>query len=127
MLSSNFSDNNTLFISNENQLHKSVQKYLSKTDLLYTSCADFLAGEETRMKAKSMSYTNGTPDVLILTSCSGYAGFALEYKTPTGDGVLSEVQHHFCKELVRNNWFVLISNDYTLIIECIIKYINNLL
>ena len=51
-----------------------------------------------------------------------YSGFAIEFKTPTGYGKLSEEQEIMLQEYENNNYKILVSNDYDEIIKEIILY-----
>ncbi len=76
-----------------------------------------------------MGYTPGTPDILIFTPCNLYTGCCIELKTPyKGAGIVSKQQNDFMNKLeVESNVFCLISNDYTEIIEFLVKYIHGII
>lgn len=67
-------------------------------------------------------YQKGTPDIIILNPNKEYNGFAIELKTPNGNGVLSENQRIYIKNLEIINYKTLISNNYDNIILNLCNY-----
>ena len=63
----------------------------------------------------------GSPDLLINNLHKNYRGFAIEFKSPTGKGVISEAQQKMLQNYKDNNYLVLTSNSYD---ECIMKLID---
>lgn len=55
----------------------------------FISC---LGTTDQRIEAIQRGYQKGTPDIIILNPNRDYNGFAIELKTPNGNGVLSENQ-----------------------------------
>ena len=51
-----------------------------------------------------------------------YNGLCIEFKSPTGKGVVSEKQNNYLNALENNNYKTLISNDYDEILVSIMKY-----
>ena len=50
-----------------------------------------------------------------------YQGFAIEFKTPKGTGIVSDDQTKMLQKYKDNNWKILLTNDYD---ECIIELIK---
>jgi len=69
-----------------------------------------------------MGYQKGACDLFIGNMHLKYTGFAIEFKTPTGCGKLSEEQKMMIQEYENNNYKILVSNDYDEIIKEIILY-----
>ena len=129
MLYIDIDDNSCLSIQNERDLHRAVVKFLKSTDLLY-NCSNpiDLDTDEKRIEASLKGYTAGSCDLIIYNKNDTYGGLAIEFKSPTGRGVLSKTQMEFCETICGDcNYFVLVSNCYTTIIEAIIKYTHGLL
>ena len=126
----NYDSNKSLNINTEEALQKEVVRFLRSTDLLFTSVlCDDLNTVEKRVHGSKMGYTSGTPDILILTPCSGYNSLAIELKTPAyGRGKLSFHQQKFL-ETMRDecNCFTIVSNDLVGIISIIQRYIDECL
>lgn len=120
---------NCLSIQSELDLHKAVVRFLRTTDLLFTCPLSVdLNTDEKRITSYLKGYTAGTPDLLIFNKGGNYNGLALELKSPKGSGKLSKQQHDFIEYLSAEcGYFVLVSNDFASIVECIVKYMNNLL
>ncbi len=115
-------------ILNETDLHKKVIDFIRK----YYPEAVIVAGlgelQDTQYKrsdAYHKGYKGGQPDIMILNWHKHYTGFALELKTPKGDGKLSEKQEIFLKGLECNKYKTLISNDYDEILMQIIEYFRD--
>ena len=119
----------SLNIQTENDLQKAVVRYLRTTDLLFTCpLSTDLSTDALRINSYLKGYTSGTPDLLIFNKCGEYNGLAIEIKTPKGTGTISKNQFNFIELLSSEcNYFVLISNDYATIVECITKYIYGIL
>jgi hypothetical protein len=116
-------------ITTEKQLQEEVVKYLRQTDLLFcSSLGGFLDTDQRRIEAVKAGYNAGIPDIIIFTSNSGYNSLALELKAPSGFGAIKKTQLDWLSRLeVESNSFTLCSNDYTEILEVIIKYTHGLL
>jgi hypothetical protein len=124
-----FSENKYMSIQNEHQLQCEVVSYLKDTDLLFAASMNgYLDSPEKRIKAYQEGCGAGIPDLIIYTPNSTYSGLAIECKSPTGLGKLDKKQSEWLQKLeTESNFFTLCSNDYTMIIEVLIKYINNIL
>jgi hypothetical protein len=73
-----------------------------------------------------MGYIGGAPDLLILKPHVKYGGFAIEFKTPTGKGIVSAKQSTFLKKFKRMcNYKTLVTNDYDKSIVEIIEYFRD--
>ena len=51
-----------------------------------------------------------------------YRGLAIEFKTPTGRGIVSKKQENYLKQLEHNGFMTLVSCDYDEILTTIVKY-----
>jgi hypothetical protein len=129
MLYVNIDTYSTLSIRNESDLHKAVVKYLKTTNLLFNCNNPIeLNTDEKRIQASLKGYTSGSCDIIIYNKNNTYEDLAIEFKSPFGKGIISKKQYDFCETIAGDcNYFVLICNDYTTIIECIVKYVHNLL
>ena len=56
---------------------------------------------------------------------SDYTGFAIEFKSPQGNGVLSPDQSMMLPQYQNNGFKTLVSNDYDHIIEQLIEYFRD--
>jgi hypothetical protein len=122
-------NNHSLSIRNEFDLHKQVVKYLKTTELLFNCNNPIeLDTDVKRVQASLKGYTAGSCDIIIYNKNNTYGGLAIEFKSPTGLGVISKKQYEFIEQIAGDcNYFVLVSNDYSTIIECIVKYVWNVL
>lgn len=115
-------------INNESVLQQQIVNYLKETDLLFTIAGDNLATSQGRVDSLKHGYTCGTPDLLILTPCSGFNGLAIEIKTPKGLGSIQKNQLEFLEKISKEcNYFSLVSNNLFEILEVIIKYYSGIL
>jgi prophage antirepressor-like protein len=79
-----------------------------------------------RIKSSQMGYVGGAPDLVINQPNKRFAGFAIEFKTPTGKGILSHKQSKFLKRYSRMcNYKTLVSNKYDDIFEQIMIYFQS--
>jgi hypothetical protein len=117
-------------ITTEKQLQEEVVKYLRQTDLLFcSSLGGFLDTDQRRIEAVKAGYNAGIPDIIIFTPCTpDYRGLAIELKAPSGFGAIKKNQLDWLSKLeVESEYFTMCSNNYTEIIEVIIKYTHGLL
>jgi len=112
-------------INNEKELHYEVVDYIKK----YIKEAIIVPGlgvhqytSTLRSDSYMKGYIGGQPDILLLNYHTKYKGLAIEFKTPTGHGVLSKNQQNYLKQLEHNGFQTLVSDDYDLIITTILKY-----
>ncbi len=91
-----FKKNNTLQIQNEKELHYAVVSYIRKEypDCLIIPTLGDLGrlGDNVRCEMFSRGYCAGSPDLLIINN--GEMLF-IEFKSPTGKGLLSEQQEKY--------------------------------
>ena len=124
----NICDDNQMILNNEHSLQTEIVKFLKKTDLIYAAnCNGFLDTPLKRKQAWEEGMSSGHPDLLIYTPNKKYNGFALEFKTPNGMGNLADNQKKWLNDLERCNYFSLCSNSLTEVIECLVKYMNDIL
>lgn len=97
-----FDSDITFSIFNENFLHKKVISYLKNyyPKAKFISC---LGTTDQRIEAIQRGYQKGTPDIIILNPNRDYNGFAIELKTPNGNGVLSENQKQYIVLKIKKN------------------------
>ena len=55
-------------------------------------------------------YIGGQPDIILLNYHTKYKGLAIEFKTPTGRGIISKNQENYLKQL-EHNGFLFLSNQ----------------
>lgn len=90
-----FDSDITFSILNENSLRKKVISYLKNyypKAIIVGEFISCLGTTDQRIEAIQRGYQKGTPDIIILNPNRDYNGFAIELKTPNGNGVLSENQ-----------------------------------
>ena len=75
-----------------------------------------------RIDSARKGYLKGQPDILIISPCGVHSGFAIELKTPKGWGVLSDAQREVLRNMDKQKFKTLVSNDYDEIIRAIIEY-----
>ena len=125
----NIHTNHVFNIANEKQLHNKVVEWLRRFHpdvIIVPGLGELQKTDEARMEAWAKGYTKGQADLLILASTENYSGMCLEFKSPMGNGSLSDAQEMFLKRMHNNNFHVLVSNDYDEIISAIIAYLAEL-
>lgn len=110
-------------IKNENELHSAVISYIKemnekKYNIVYSvGLGELQDTEEKRKEAWRKGYEGGTPDLIIMNKTNKYEGFVIEFKTPTGNGVLSDKQEYMINKYKQLNYKTMISSDYNYIIN----------
>ena len=79
-----------------------------------------------RTDAYNKGYVGGQPDIMILNQSTKYNGFAIELKTPKGNGSTKENQIDFLNTLSNINYKTLISCDYDEITIELTRYYDDL-
>ena len=64
----------------------------------------------------------GQPDLLILNRTTKHNGFAIELKTPKGDGAVSKTQTEYLEQLENLRYNTVVSNNYDTIVIELTKY-----
>ena len=118
--------NLTFNLQNEYDLHTQVINFIKVKypDILMTVANGELQNDtyEKRQKSFLTGYISGTYDLIIMNSHIRYSGFCIEFKSPTGLGVISDAQKIMELKYQQNNFKTLISNDYNQILYEIIMY-----
>ena len=114
-----------LKLLNETDLHYAVIRYIR----IYHSNALIIAGlgeyqdtVQRRSDAYCKGYLGGQPDILITNPMNGYTGFAIQLKTPKGNGVIREKQVGWLRKLTQLGYKTMFSNDYTDLVLKIDEY-----
>jgi hypothetical protein len=116
-------------IANEKQLHNKVVEWIRRFHpevVIVPGLGELQKTDEARMEAWAKGYTKGQADLLILASNDNYSGMCLEFKSPLGNGSLSDAQKVFLTRMHDNSFKVLVSNDYDEIIHAIMAYLAEL-
>ena len=122
--------NNTLTfkIENEMDLHVKVVSFLKKRyphSLFTITLGENQDTAHQRIDSLKKGYLHGSPDLIIKNLHKHYTGFAIEFKSPKGNGVLSPDQSMILLQYQNNGFKTLVSNDYDHIIEQIIEYFRD--
>ena len=122
--------NNTLTfkIENEMDLHVKVVSFLKKRyphSLFTITLGENQDTVHKRIDSFKKGYLRGSPDFIINNLHKRYSGFAIEMKSPKGNGVLSHDQSMILLQYQNNGFKTLVSNDYDHIIEQVIEYFRD--
>ena len=122
--------NNTLTfkIENETDLHVKVVSFLKKRyphSLFTVTLGENQDTAHKRIDSFKKGYLGGSPDLIINNLHKLYSGFAIEMKSPKGNGILSPDQSMILQQYQNNGFKTLASNDYDQIIEQIIEYFRD--
>ena len=118
----------TFRIESETDLHGKVVSFLQKR--YPHSFSTVTSGENQntsikRIEAHRKGYLRGSPDLTVNNLHKPYTGFAIEFKSPKGNGVLSPDQSMMLRQYQNNGFKTLVSNDYDHIIEQLIEYFTD--
>ena len=122
--------NNTLTfkIENEMDLHVKVVSFLKKRyphSLFTVTLGENQDTVHERIDSFKKGYLRGSPDLIINNLHKRYSGFAIKFKSPKGNGVLSPDQSMILLQYQNNGFKTLVSNDYDHVIEQIIEYFRD--
>ena len=122
--------NNTLTFKIENKmdLHVKVVSFLKKRyphSLFTITLGENQDTVHKRIDSFKKGYLHGSPDLIINNLHEHYSGFAIEFKSPKGNGVLSPDQSMILLQYQNNGFKTLVSNDYDHIIEQVIEYFRD--
>ena len=119
----------TFAIQNEFDLQSKVVHFLKERypETIYS--ATLGENQDTgskRIRSCMLGYQSGSPDLIIHSLHKTYRGFALEMKTPTGLGSLSDQQKKMIRNYELNGFKVLVSNSYDEILYELINYLREI-
>jgi prophage antirepressor-like protein len=120
--------NLTFEIKNETDLHVKVVAYVKRwfeNSLFVASLGENQDTSYKRIDSYKKGYLKGSPDLIINNYHKKYRGFAIEFKTPKGNGILSESQKKMLRQYKLNDYKVLVSNDYDEIVQELIEYFRD--
>lgn len=119
----------TFKIENEADLHTKTVSFIKKrfpTSIFVATLGELQDTSQKRIKAFQHGYLKGSPDIIINNLHKHYTGFVIEFKSPTGKGVVSDEQVKMIKQYKANGFKTMISNDYDDIIEQLIEYFKDI-
>jgi len=123
-------ENNEFQINNETDLHKKVIQFIRKYKsdaIIIPGLGEYQFNTVIRNNCYDKGYTGGQPDILIVNSHRYYQGLAIEFKTPTGKGILSMKQYDYMNKLEVSGYKCIISNSYDDIIVELMRYFDNIM
>ena len=115
-----YSDSLTFKIENETDLHAKVVSFLQKRYPYSIFTATLGENQDTsrkRIDSHKKCYLRGSPHLIINNLHKNYTGFAIEFKNPKRNYVLSGDQSKMLRQYQNNGFKTLVSNDYDYIIE----------
>ena len=123
-----YSDSLAFKIENETDLHTKVVSLLKKRypySIFTATLGENQGTSKKRIKSHKKGYLRGSPDLIINNLHKHYTGFAIEFKSPKGNGVLSDDQSKMLRQYQNNGFKTLVSNDYEYIIEQLTEYFRD--
>jgi len=117
-------------IHSEYDLHKQIINFckVNYPDIILIIANGELQNDTPNKREKSFltGYEAGTFDIIITNlHKDGFNGLAIELKSPTGKGIISDKQLSIKRKYEENNYITLITNDYNKAILEIIRYMDN--
>ena len=123
-----YNDSLTFKIENETDLHVKVISFLKKRfphSLFTATLGENQCTSAVRIDSYRKGYLRSSPDLIINNLHKHYTGFAIEFKNPSGKGILSPDQSEMLRQYQSNGFKALVSNDYDHIIEDILEYFKD--
>ena len=105
----------TFKLENEMDLHVKVVSFLKKRyphSIFSAGLGENQDSVNKRNNSFKMGYLRGSFDLIVLNLHKHYTGFAIEFKSPKGNGVLSPDQSMILRQYQSNGFKTLVSNDY---------------
>ena len=118
----------TFNFENETDVHVKVVHFLKKRyphSLFTITLGENQDTVYKRIDSFKKGYLHGSPDLIINNLHKHYSGFAIEMKTPKGNGILSSNQSMMLQQYQKNGFKILVSNDYDHIIKQIYEYFRD--
>ena len=118
----------TFKIENEYDLHTKIVNFIQNyypNALMVATLGENQDTIDKRIKSKKCGYAKGSPDLIINNLHKNFRGFAIELKTPKGNGTLSKEQIKMLKRYEDNGFKTLVSNDYDECIKNVIEYFRD--
>ena len=115
----------TFKIENEYDLHTKVVNFIRKfypKAIIIAGLGENQDSISKRISSYKKGYVKGQPDLIIQNLHKYYTGLVFEFKTPKGNGVVSEEQLNIIEQYKENTYKCMISNDYDLITKTINDY-----
>ena len=113
-------------ICDEPDLHKKVVEFirncLQPRAIIIPGLGEYQFNSGIRCQCYDKGYLGGQPDLLIINTHRYHQGLALEFKTPTGKGILSGKQSDYLGRLEQAGFKCIVSNDYDEIVVELMNY-----
>ena len=123
-------ENTQIQLINEADLHKKVVAFIRRFHqdiIIIPGLGEYQSNSALRVACYNKGYLGGQPDIMIINAHRYYQGLALEMKTPTGKGKLSNNQNEYLNKLELSGYKCIISNDYDEIIVELLKYFDDIM
>ena len=121
---------NTIFhITDEKSLHIKVVDFIKNQypdALISTGLGELQDTSPKRIESYQKGYLSGEPDLKINNLHKRFTGLVIEFKSPTGKGVLSDKQSSLLESYKLNGFDTMVSNDYDSILMKIVGYMNDI-
>jgi prophage antirepressor-like protein len=117
-----------LYLRNETELHHKVISFIRRfyPHALIAACMGELQDtSQKRLDSWRKGYQAGTPDIIILNLHAKYSGFAIELKSPKGNGVVSQKQSDCLEQYRMADFKTLVSGEYDVILIELVNYFEN--
>ena len=117
-----------LCLKNETALHEKVVDFVRKQyphALLIAGLGELQTSCDKRIQAWRKGYTAGQPDLILANAHKTWNGLCLEFKTPKGNGKISQKQIECLKDFRRANYKTLVVDEYDKAILNIVEYMQN--
>ena len=115
-------------IYSETDLHNKVIQFMRNHlpgHIVVPGLGELQDTTQKRSKGYFKGYRGGQPDLLILNNHKTYRGFAIELKTPKGNGQISDNQQNYLADLEQSGYKTLVSNDYDQIVVELTQYFQD--
>ncbi|CAB4001813.1 phage antirepressor [Paramuricea clavata] len=105
---------NQMILINETDLHNAIVSYIRDNypeAVILPGLGEYQDTMSKRCDAWKKGYKGGQPDLIIENPMGKYKGFAIEFKSPKGTGVISENQDIWFRKLRGIGYMTMVSDD----------------
>ncbi|CAB3977053.1 phage repressor [Paramuricea clavata] len=105
---------NQIILLNETDLHNAIVSYIRDNypeAVIVPGLGEYQDTVSRRCDAWKKGYKGGQPDLIIENPMGKYKGFAIEFKSPKGTGVISENQDIWFRKLRGIGYMTMVSDD----------------
>ena len=115
-------------IENEFDLHSKIVNYIRcrySDVVMIAQIGELQDTSDKRIKSYEVGYNGGAPDLIINELSGKYNGLCIEFKSPSGRGILLDKQNYTLQQYEARKYKTVVSNNYDEILLEVYDYMLN--